>query len=104
MSTKGELLDPQENDSQTQDNSAWHHVQTAAPWSYHRTDDGDTLYITDTHSGRLRKRGERFHAIYKKAESPYFETVDKANYADQLNLENVEGLSIQEVISDKLGS
>lgn len=63
---------------------------------YTNQESGETFYVTDTHANRLRKNGERYSAVYKSPGPAGIETVDRADSLEELDLEEVDGISIEE--------
>lgn len=64
---------------------AWNEIEMTPHPDFYTSDDNETLYITDTHEGRLRTSADRYHLVYSEGRPDFYrETVDTSDSLEEL--------------------
>lgn len=92
-----ELEHKADHDTSTQSKN-WTEIDVTTHPAFYTSEEGDVLYVTDTHSNRLRENGPRYSAVYRNSDSTEYEVVCRADSLSDLELEEVDDIEVEEIL------
>jgi hypothetical protein len=62
----------------------WRSLDLTPHPAFYKSDEGGTLYIHDTHQGRIREEGDRYALVGRKTSDEHFEELETSNNIEAL--------------------
>lgn len=96
--TLGPKLEQKTDQNSSTQSKNWAEIEVTTHPAFYTSEEGDVLYITDTHSNRLREKGPKYSAAYRSPDSTDYEVVDRADSLENLEVEEVEDIRVEDII------